>query len=907
MPLSVVRKTRWIVAFLSIMLCVNAAGSTPPRATLGTPRLNLHTGWELQSDCKLRGANTPAELKADAAQVSGAAVSSSSYRPNGWIPTTVPTTVVAAQVANGIIKDPFYGTNLRNLPGMDYPPGSLFSNFAMLETSPYNCGWWYRTQFRTPAEFSGRSVALHLDGVNYRADVWLNGKQIARRDDLAGTWRVFELNVDDSLQAGKLNVLAIEVYPQTERDLGITWVDWNPSPPDKNTGLFRDVYLTASGPVELRFPYIASKLGDNNSTAHLTAMVEAWNNSSRALTATITWEIEGKKIHQEVALGANEKKTVIFGPDNFPELTISNPQLWWPAQYGDPHLERSHVSATVAGKFSDSHQVRFGIREITSEMNNGHKLFKVNGKPIVIRGGGWAPDMLLRSDAERMDIDFRYVRDMGLNTIRLEGKLEDAAFYDMADKYGILIMPGWCCCDMWERWNDWGPEQWKIAEAAMRDQARLLRNHPSVFVWLYGSDNPPPVDVEKMYLRILHEEHWPNPTISSASATPTLVSGPSGVKMTGPYDYVPPDYWLMDTKEGGAHGFNTETSPGPAIPPPESMRRFLPADKLWPQNDVWGYHAGGERFQTIDFYNTSLAHRYGAPKNFDDFIRKAYAMDYEGERAMFESYVRNKYNSTGVIQWMLNNAWPSIIWHLYDYYLVPAGGYFGTKKADEPVHVLYSYNDRAAVLVSENGQPLDNVTVTAKLYNVDATEQWSQEAKVNVTPDVAVVAFTVPSPAALSPTYFLKLIARDANGRTLSDNFYWLSNKPDELDWAKTTGVNTPQSAYADMTALQALPKVAVMSRMSPPKLQSGETRGYVAQSVELSNAGKSVAFMIHLRLVNTAGQDIVPTFWSDNFVSLLPGERRSLVVSYRPKNAGQGVHLQVDGWNVEPERLALR
>ena len=161
--------------------------------------------------------------------------------------------------------------------------------------------------------------------------------------------------------------------------------------------------------------------------------------------------------------------------------------------------------------------------------------------------------------------------------------------------------------------------------------------------------------------------------------------------MTGPYDYVPPNYWLLGTKEGGAEGFNTETSPGPAIPTPGSLRRFLPADKLWPQNDDWGYHAGGERFQSIDFYNTSLEHRYGAPKDLNDFIRKAYAMDYEGERAMFEAFLRNKYNSTGVVQWMLNNAWPSIIWHLYDYYLVPGGGYYGTKKANEPMHVLYSY------------------------------------------------------------------------------------------------------------------------------------------------------------------------------------------------------------------------
>ena len=240
-------------------------------------------------------------------------------------------------------------------------------------------------------------------------------------------------------------------------------------------------------------------------------------------------------------------------------------------------------------------------------MQDGRLLFKVNGKPIVIRGGGWAGDILLRYSPRDVETEFRYVRDMGLNTIRLEGKLQPSEFYDLADRYGIFIMAGWTCCDEWERWNEWGPEQYQVAEESQRDQLRLLRNHPSSLVWLNGSDNPPPANVEKMYLNVGEEVQWPNPFLSSASATPTLVSGPSGVKMTGPYDYVPPAYWYDDkTKFGGAWVFNTETSPGPAIPQPESLRKFLPADKLWPQNEIWGVHEGGERFQTITAYNTSL-------------------------------------------------------------------------------------------------------------------------------------------------------------------------------------------------------------------------------------------------------------------------------------------------------------
>jgi exo-1,4-beta-D-glucosaminidase len=914
------------VASIVLILVSSIFAATPPAPVT---RLDLHTGWQLQSACVLQGSTTgPAGLKNSTHPgLDGEILSSPIYRPIGWIATTVPSTIVAAQVAAGLIKDPFYGMNLRKLPGMDYPLGSMFSNLAMLDSSPYKCGWWYRTEFRLPAGFSGHSVALHLDGVNYRADVWLNGRQVATKNDIAGTWRVFDLSLSTGLLYNSPNVLAIEVFPPTESDLAITWVDWAPSPPDKNTGLFRDVYLTASGPVQLRFPFVANQLNDDFTSARLTPVVEAWNASGHAVTADVTWEIDGKKVHQEVSLEGEQSKTISFDPAQFKELTIKDPKLWWPAELGTPALYHARVSVTADGKPSDAQEVTFGIRQVTSELNNGHTLFKINGKPILIRGGGWAPDLLLRASPERMDTEFRYMRDLGLNTVRLEGKLESQAFYDMADKYGIFVMAGWCCCDMWERWNEWGNEQYRIAQASQRDQTRLMRNHPSMLVWLNGSDNPPIPAVEAMYLRVEKEMLWPNPTLSSASATATTITGPSGVKMTGPYDYVPPNYWLTDTKFGGAWGFNTETSPGPAIPPPASLHKFLPSDKLWPQNEVWGFHEGGERFQTLTFYNTSLEHRYGAPTDLNDFVRKAYAMDYEGERAMFEAYARNKFNSTGVIQWMLNNAWPSLIWHLYDYYLVPGGGYYGTKKAHEPLHVLYSYNDRSVAVVTDIGDLGYAVKVTAALYNLDGTRKWTQDAMVDVFRDKVSVAFTVPEVADLSTTYFLSLYATDRFSKVESHNFYWLSTQPDEMDWQKTrdTAV-TPQSAYADMTALQQLAPVAVRMQTKPassacgtpfavkpaagattPPVTSSECDGgFLYQQLTVSNLAKTLAFMVHLRLVKSDGEDVVPVFFDDNFVSLLPGESRTIGVRYRAVDLGTSpAHYEVSGWNVKAENIA--
>ncbi len=317
---------------------------------------------------------------------------------------------------------------------------------------------------------------------------------------------------------------------------------------------------------------------------------------------------------QAVELASGESKTVRFAPEQFAQLKLAAPRLWLPYTIGTPNLYTAALRFEIEADagVSDRAEVTFGIREVTSELTDkGHRLFKINGRKILIRGAAWAPDMFLRPKSKKLDADLAYVRDMGLNTIRLEGRIDRDEFFDKTDKLGILVMPGWTCCDAWEKWKRWSPETHAIAKASMNDQSLRLRNHPSVFVWLYGSDNPPPADVEQMYLSVLKDTEWPNPSVSSASEQKTKVTGESGVKMTGPYEYVPPVYWLADTKAGGAYGYNTETSPGPAIPTRESLEKFIPKDHLWPIDDVWNFHAGGERFTTVNIFTDGLNRRYG--------------------------------------------------------------------------------------------------------------------------------------------------------------------------------------------------------------------------------------------------------------------------------------------------------
>jgi exo-1,4-beta-D-glucosaminidase len=502
--------------------------------------------------------------------------------------------------------------------------------------------------------------------------------------------------------------------------------------------------------------------------------------------------------------------------------------------------------------------------------------------------------MLLRPKSkERLEAELRYTREMGLNTIRLEGKLETDQFYELADRFGILVMAGWCCCDQWEQWDKWDEEDHRVGPASLRDQILRLRNHPSVLVWLNGSDFPPPAKVERAYLDVLHSLHWTKPILSSATDAPGPVSGPSGVKMLGPYDYVPPGYWLSDTKNGGAFGFATEIGPGAAVPPIESLRSMLPADRLWPMNQFWTFHAGGDEFKDLKLFTEALEARYGKAKGVEDYARKAQALAYEGQRAMFEAYGANRYRSTGVIQWMLNNAWPSMIWHLYDYFLRPGGGYYGTRKACEPIHVQYRYDDGAVVVVNDTQEPFTGVKVSAQVFDLNLQPLFSQDQTIDAAADSVARTFVVPVPKTSAATYFLRLTLSDStSGSTpLSTNFYWLSTKPDVLDWKNTKWYYTPTKSHADLTALSQLPQTQLSVSVRADAANDGMA------VVRVRNAGTSLAFQTRLKLIDAASsEELLPVFWEDNYFQLMPGEVRDVRVTTLPST--DPLAIEAEAWN---------
>ena len=844
----------------------------------------LHSGWKLQSSCVARS--------------SGAQISRADYQTTGWIDAVVPGTVLGSQVAAGVFKDPFFGMNLRKIPGTDYPLGKIFGYFPMNAKSPYHCSWWYRTEFAAPGTV-GKITWLHFDGINYRANIWVNGKQVADRDEIAGAFRAYDFDISPYVAHKQKNVLAVEVFAQTEHDLGIDFLDWNPAPADKSLGLWRDVSLVTTGPVTVRNPAVSTHFSkDDLSEAELRVVADVANQEGHAVQATVTAAMGKIDVQQQVLLGAKESTTVTFEAAHFPQLRVKDPAIWWPYQYGDPHLERLTVTTHVNGVESDAGSIRFGIREVQAALNDkGFLQFRINHRDILIRGGGWDPDLFYREPRERLREELAYVKHMHLNTIRLEGKLGSEDMFNLADEMGILIMPGWQCCDFWQHWDQWTAKDHEIAHASLYSQISRLRGHASVFVWLNGSDEIPAPAVEGDYLAVLKERDWPNPVLNSAADETSTISGPSGVKMSGPYDYVPPEYWYLDKdRVGGAFSFNTETGPGAAVPDVGSIERTLPRASWWPMDAEWKYHAALGKFAQYTNFDGAMSATYGPATSLADYVLKAQVMAYDGERAMFEAYGANKYRSTGVIQWMLNNAWPSFFWHLYDYYLVPGGGYFGTRKANEPLHVQYRYDDRTIVVVNSTLAAYRGLTVQARMIDLSGKDVLDRESNVDIAADGVVEAFAVP---AQEGTVFLSVALRNAQGETASQNFYWIPARLAEMNWAKTTYVNTPAIRYADMRDLAKLPRTQVQWSVHRGK-EPGEA------VVELKNSGDAVAFFLHLRLVRAGTEEeIAPVFWDDNFVSLAPRGERVLTVKGLPEARGQ-LEMKLGGWNVEARGLLV-
>jgi exo-1,4-beta-D-glucosaminidase len=866
----------WVLAALVLIAAAPACRNKAPESLRYD--IPLADGWSIRSAAEVKDG--------------GAVISSPGLDLAGWHAAAVPTTVLAALRKNGEYPDAFVGRNLETIPRERFA-GS----------------WWFRTEFNLPADKRLVGKRLAFDGINYRADVWLNGRQVGSKGQIFGAFRTFDVDIAPAAAPG-LNVLAVEVFPPQPGDYTIGFVDWNPKPPDQNMGLWRPVTLRLSGPVSVERPFVTSEVDlESLAEADLTISADAVNRASQAVAGSLQVEFEGAILSQEVKLEPGEKKTVLFTSQQFPQLKVQEPRLWWPHNLGEPNLYSLKVRFQVKDFTSDEEAVTFGIREVGDYLNEqGHRGFTVNGQKVLIRGGGWVDDLFLVEDPRVLDAKVRYTKHMNLNTIRLEGFWGSGpALYDLCDRYGILLMPGWSC--QWE-WMDYSgkpdddygsiktPEDMDLVAQSLGDQILLWRNHPSIFVWMLGSDKLPRPELERKYGQVLDACDRSRPAVMSAKGLRSEVSGDTGVKMNGPYDYVPPIYWFEDTKNGGAFGFNTETGPGPQPPPLESLKKMLPERDLWPIDDVWNYHCARNEFSTLDRYNEALNKRYGKVKDLDDFVRKSQVTNYEAMRAMFEAFAARRPVSTGVIQWMLNAAWPKLFWQLYDYYLMPNGAFYGAKKASAPVHILHDPKTGGIYVINDRLGHFSGGKAHIRMFDFQSREIFTDVKDVEVAPNSAARVGELPAIEGI-PVYFLDLKLEDNAGGLIAQNFYWLSVKKDVMNYAATEWFVTPIKQFADLTALETLPPAAlnVVSAFEP----SGSEQ---TVRVTLQNPGKAIAFFIQLSVVGQeSGRSVLPIYWEDNFVSLLPGESRTLSATFSAADLkGEVPVLKVDGWNLKKE-----
>ena len=809
-------------------------------------------------------------FRADAKTPSGKMVSSKDFKIKNGYPASIPSTVLHVLVENGVYKNIYKDMNLKKIP-----------------VEQFQKPWWYRTEFNLKKV--PQTLLLRFNGINYKADVWLNGRQIARHSELKNSFRQFTLNISKGTKKGK-NVLAVLVYPPKVGDFTMGFVDWNPAPPDNNMGIFRGVYLEACNEVGISKPFIVSTLSDNFTKAALTASVQVTNYTQTEQFGKVFLKIDGKTISKPVTLIARESKKVIFNPKEFPELNIQNPKLWWPHTLGTPHLYHAEFTFHNAGKITDSKSIDFGIRKVSDfYTKQGFRGFKINGKKILIRGGGWVDHLLLDDTPESNRNQLEYVKNMNLNTIRMEGFWGNSpSLYSLADSMGIMIMVGWSCQWEWENLMHvkcdakyggiTSPSDIAMMSDAWRDQIVWLRNHPSIFVWLGGSDKIPSPAAEKSYLHILSQVDSTRIYLASAKEWISTV-GRSAVKMRGPYAYEPPVYWFADTAYGGAFGFNTETGPGAQVPPVQSIKKMLSPKNQWPVDSVWDYHCGRHMFGKLDRFVKALDYRYGKSSSLNEFVKKAQVMEYEIMRPMFEAFSAYRYQSTGVIQWMLNSAWPEMYWQLYDYYLNPTGAFYGAQKASQPYHTIYDYAHHTLYVVNDRLHDKNGCMLHIRVFDQLSNLKYEKKIKVNLKANTSLEVMKLPGFSWVKNIYFVDLQLFDNNNKEMDNNFYWLSKKMDILDYnLKPHGwyFYTLTSRYADFTALNTLPKVKVKAEI----IQKNAGRNYTVFTVQLKNSNKHIAFFEQVVIVNKAdGQTILPVLWSDNDVSLLPGETRILTV----------------------------
>jgi hypothetical protein len=880
---------------------------------------------------------------------SGETVSSASYHSNiYWFPVKVPCTVLTGLVQNKVYPDPYTGMNNMLIPDASDSFNHQYHleqySYLPNEPNPWKKPYWYRTTFDIPSGDKGKHFQLIFKGINYRAEVWVNGKRIADSSEMVGMFAEYSLDVSNVINAGKTNVLAVKIYPLDYPGLPATpqlkalgdffanggptgdigknvtmlcsvgW-DWMPAVRDRNMGIWQPVFLRTSGSVVIQNPQIKTEFPNESDTnvAYLSLNLSLNNFTAASqnglLKITISPEnFAGKPftVNQKISINANSSKVFNLSSQNFKEFIIQNPHLWWPNGYGQPNLYRIQLRYDDGKQITDDTSFVFGIRTVSSkvEMVNNwpRRDFYVNGRKVHLTGGAWVPDMMLNRDSLRYDYELHLCKNSNINLVRIwgGGVAPPDMFFEAADKYGLLVWQDfWITGDTQGEFKgspDW-PLEGNVFIKNMISTIYRIRNHPSLLVWTGGNEGHARKELYDAMRENISTLDGTRPFIPSSSGFAKMPAGwkgswpddqPSGVYSGGPYSWQDPAHYYQLVNRGRDWIFKDETGI-PSQPPFETLpliiNNLVPDSTLpFPLNNTWGYHDACVGNGHYDTYYNAMKERYGAPTSMKDFSDKMQLVNANGYRGIFEAAAHKLNETGGVMLWKLNAAFPSVIWQVYDWYLNPNAGYYFMQRACEPVHIQLNLDDSVVAVINRTYKNQNNLSEEIKVFDLNSKLLFSENKTINLSATDVKESVSLSNVLAKeNGISFVVLNLKNSSGKSISQNTYWFS----------------PEHNF---TSLKEMPAAKVNVKILKTEKEKNETKW----TLQFTNSTKQIAFFINPQIINR-GKEILPSFWSDNYFSLSPNESTTVNVSIPNALIKEGKpELALSAWNVEKEKIEL-
>lgn len=867
----------------------------------------------LDSELVHRGNSEWKMMKASELNMPAEKISQPGLSTADWLPAIVPGTVLNSLVYNKVYPEPYYGVNNKLESG-------LIPDISKTGREFYT--YWFRTEFALPESLKGKTVWMQLDGINYRAEVWVNGHLLST---INGMFHTDYINVSDFVQIGKPNALAIKVYPvdvpgttmpkswgavgefhnggngniglNTTMLMSVGWdFTFMDGIRDRNTGIWRSISIYGTGKLALRHPFVKSVLNKPAyDVARETVSVEVINpsNNNGVTTCTVAGEIAGENIRFEKKLDIlrGEEKTLTFTAEEFPQLVLKNPRLWWPVHKGPQNLYELKLTVSVNGVVCDSVKTKFGIREITSDVNTPDKsrVFYVNGKRLFIRGTNWIPEAMLRNSDERTYAELRYTRQSGINLVRMWGGgiAESDYFFQLCDELGLLVWQ-----EFWMTGDTKHPQDKGMYLDNVASTVKRIRNHPSLAYYVASNESSEVTGTPELLMRLDGTRGY------------QMQSECAGIHDGSPYKQVNPMQHYENTasaRGSRVDGFNPEYG-APTLPTVEILREMMDEKDLWPVNkEVWDY-LDGNGFHLMTTMYTDLVNHYGQSSSIDEFAQKGQFVGAINSKSIWEVWNYNKLDygdrfCSGLLFWYHNCPVRQVSARMWDWSLEPTASLYHTANALEPLHAQFDYLINTVSVVNDYYEPFSNYTVTAQVYDINSQKVFEESAVVDLPSDgVANDVITIRFPENISQVHFIKLRLADANGKEVSSNFYWRSNDKYE---GKNTLTGPATSGFEDLNRLKQS-KVKLSH-----KTRSDNGRYYV--DITVKNVSRSIAFFNQLQLLDGRMSPIRPSFYTDNFFSLMPGEKKTVTIETSEALTEQGAVLKLKGWNISPTQHQLK